>query len=514
MIEIPATPRVCVSVCSQRAPDLPGAIERAAELGDVIELRLDCLAGAELDVALSGLKNLLSSQTKPRIVTLRPVEQGGRREIDSLNRIVFWLDHLSKEGQPSELSDIELDAVRLLVEKEGLDWNRIICSHHDFSGNEADLEQLYQEMAKTPARVIKIAVLVNDAVDCIPLFRLLERAHAAHREIIVLAMGAAGMMTRILGPSRGSFLTYAALDKAHQTAPGQPTADELRHLYRIQKISAQTLITGIVGGTVAHSISPHMHNAAFEESGTDAVYIPFEVQDAGSFLRRMVSPRSREIEWRLRGLSVTAPHKTSVMSQLDWIDASAREIGAVNTIVVEDEELRGYNTDAAALLSTLVEKAVDLNGKRIAIIGAGGAARSALWSLTREGASVTLFARDVERASQLAEKFGARAERLEGAIFHDFEIVVNATPLGTRGVAEALTPATAKQLRGVSLAYDLVYNPEETRFLLEAQAAGCRILAGLEMLIAQAAEQFRLWTGRDAPIPAMRRAARKALESY
>jgi shikimate dehydrogenase len=254
-----------------------------------------------------------------------------------------------------------------------------------------------------------------------------------------------------------------------------------------------------------------MHNAAFEASGINAVYIPFEVKDAASFIRRMVNPRTREIKWKLRGLSVTAPHKSILMEQLDWIEPTAQEIGAINTLVVEDDVLRGYNTDAAALIAPLREKGVTLSDARCAVIGAGGAARTALWSLQREGARLTLFVRDVEKAEPIAEKFGVDCLQLEGAKFEGFDLVVNATPLGTLGLREDETPVLANQLRGARLVYDLVYNPPKTRFMREACEAGCETLGGLEMLVAQAAEQFKLWTGKAAPVSVMMEAALRKL---
>ncbi|HSP64001.1 MAG TPA: hypothetical protein VLQ90_13525, partial [Pyrinomonadaceae bacterium] len=152
-----------------------------------------------------------------------------------------------------------------------------------------------------------------------------------------------------------------------------------------------------------------------------------------------------------------------------------------------------------------------LKGARCAIIGAGGGARAALCALREEGAQVTLFARDPERGRRVAKEFGIEYRQLGGASFDRREIVINATPLGTRGKYAEQTPATAEQLGGVRLAYDLVYNPIETRFLHEARAAGCETLSGLEMLIAQAVEQFKLWTGRDPNVEIMRAAARAAL---
>nr|MBA3804447.1 shikimate dehydrogenase [Acidobacteriota bacterium] len=311
----------------------------------------------------------------------------------------------------------------------------------------------------------------------------------------------------------GSFLTYAPLDDAPATAPGQMSATALNDLYRIRRINEQTEIMGLMGSPVAHSVSPQMHNAAFAARRLNAVYIPFEVRDAVEFIRRMVHPRSRELDWNLRGLSVTAPHKSAVMELLDHLEPPAREIGAVNTIVVVDDGLVGYNTDAEAFLAPLKSRNLCLSGARCALIGAGGAARSALWALQKEGAAVTMFARNVDAARPLAGKFGAICSKLENARFGDFDLVINATPLGTRGQHENETPARAGQLRGARCAYDLVYNPPETRFIREAREAGCETIGGLAMLVAQAAEQFKLWTGEDAPLDVMGEAAARALAS-
>jgi shikimate dehydrogenase len=173
--------------------------------------------------------------------------------------------------------------------------------------------------------------------------------------------------------------------------------------------------------------------------------------------------------------------------------------------------LRGHNTDAVAALAPL-SGLIDLPGARAAVIGAGGAARAVLWALRRAGASSTVFARDPARAREVAQTFGARSQNLSGARFDSFDLVVNATPLGTRGAREAETAATAGQLRGARVAYDLVYNPAETRFMREARAAGCAVvIGGLPMLVAQAAAQFELWTGERAPLEVMRRAAERRL---
>jgi 3-dehydroquinate dehydratase/shikimate dehydrogenase len=509
--------RICVPVCETLATRLRSAIAQAGEVADLLELRLDYLQGGELFKALSNLPALISASERPVIVTLRPVEQGGQREMDNLTRTIFWVEHFLYGKPHVDFADIELDLALLFRQREEaegrqlLNWERVICSHHDFAGVPSDLLNIYKQMAATPARVLKIAVKAVDITDCLPVFELLERARSDNREMIALAMGEEGIVTRILGLARGAFLTYGAIVNERTTAPGQITASELHELYRVQELNRQTEIMGLIGSPVSHSLSPHLHNASFKALGLNAVFIPFEVHNASEFIRRMVHPRTSEIDWNMRGLSVTAPHKMAVMESLDWIDASAQEIGSVNTIVIEGDELRGYNTDAAGLLSPLSEEGVSLRGARCAVIGAGGAARSALWVLQREGARVTVFARDVLKAGPVAKTFGAVCEQLDGASFDGFELVIQATPVGTRGEREDDTPAVNRQLRGARLAYDLVYNPQETRFLREARAAGCECLGGLGMLTAQAAEQFRLWTGKLAPHSVMNEAALRKL---
>ena len=509
--------QICVPVCVARAHELSDAVELASAMADVIELRLDCLAQHELSNAITHLREIIASGRRQIIVTLRAAEEGGHRPISLADRLLF---RLQTSNTGADFWDIEQDLALLLQQREtegsdvsmdACDWQRTICSYHDFVGVPSNLEAIYESMIVTNARIIKVAINADDATDCIPIFRLLERARRDRRELIAIAMGQAGIMTRILGPSRGSFLTYGSLDSVSATAPGQLTARDLRDVYRIDSIDRETEIFGIIGDPVGHSFSPRIHNAAFAAAHLNAVYIPFEVRDANEFMRRMVQPESREIDWNLRGLSVTSPHKMAVMNRLDWIEPSAREMSAVNTIVVRDHELHGYNTDAIGFIQPLQARLGSLKGARCAVLGAGGAARAVLWGLRNEGADVILFVRDTARAECIAAQFGAECESLVGARLGGFDVVVNATPLGTLGKHQNETPAFADQLVGVRLAYDLVYNPTETRFLIEAREAGCETLGGVEMLLSQAVEQFKLWTGAEPNSDVMREAVTRAL---
>jgi len=502
--------RICVPICEATIAAARETIVRAAKVADIIELRLDCLSPPELNRA-SELQSLLSGLNVPVIVTLRPREQGGCRDFDLAFRNHAWFSAIDS---PQLLRDIELD---LALEAPGFvssaQVDRLICSHHDFSGMLLNAEQIYEQLARTPAGILKLAVQAHDVTDCIPIFQLLDRARREQRELIAIAMGEAGIATRILGPARGAFLTYAALDAQSANAPGQPTVDELRDKYRIQQINLETQVMGLVGMPVDHSVSPEMHNAAFDSAGLNAVYLPFPVRDLTFFMRRLVHPRTREIDLNIRGLSVTAPHKTAVMRYLHRTDPAAIEIGAVNTILVKGDELHGYNTDASAFIQSISRAFSDVRGVTCAVIGAGGSAAAVVWALKKAGALVTVLARDESKATAFSERFDVSRQLLGESRSGDFELVINATPLGTSGSLENQTPATAQQLRGARVACDLVYNPQETRFLREARTAGCETIGGVAMLVGQAAEQFRLWTGIDPPEDVMRKVALEAIKT-
>lgn len=494
--------KICIPVGAAEFDEFRTLCERAAGMADVVELRLDYLR----EIDFEKLFSLIHSIECQTLLTFRPKEQGGRSNANLKERLQFWS---KAKNLPVSFFDFELDLAEALKDEKEIDWQRVIISHHDFEKTPDDLEMLYERMSQTPAYIIKIATQANDITDCLAHFRLLERAKSEGRELIPIAMGEAGKITRILAPSRGAFLIYAALDDEQATAPGQVTAKDLRELYRVNQINEQTKIIGLMGQPVSHSLSPHTHNAAFESCEVDSVYLLFDVGDISSFLTRIVKTQTREVDLNFRGLSVTAPHKQTVMKQLDWIDGTAKEIGAVNTIVIENDLLRGYNTDAKGFIEPLKNVYGNLRDARCALIGAGGAARAAVWALRREGANVTIFVRDVEKAKE----FDVNVKLLSDSKFSGFDIVVNTTPLGTKGKLENETPATAEQLYGVGLIYDLVYNPLTTRFMREAQVVNVPTIGGLAMLVAQAMEQFKLWTGLDAPMDVMSRAAVQRVSS-
>lgn len=261
---------------------------------------------------------------------------------------------------------------------------------------------------------------------------------------------------------------------------------------------AKTRLCGIIGNPVEHSLSPAMHNAAFEKLGLNYAYLAFRVEDVEGAIRGVRA-------LGLRGLSVTVPHKVTVIPFLDEIDPVAKSIGAVNTVVNDDGRLKGYNTDWTGFVRSL-EAHVPAAGRQIALLGAGGAARAIAFGLREKGAKLIILNRteEIEMARSLAAEIGCpygdlkQLDAITGA-----DVVVNATSLGMAPLQDR-TVTDSANLRREQTVVDIVYNPMETRFLREARARGCRTVPGYEMLLLQGVTQFELWTGKSAPVDLMR----------
>jgi len=501
--------KICISVSAESAAELAGLLSRAEALADVVELRFDGLDAEGIRNAFEQL-----SSTKQILVTMRPKEQGGRSDRSLTDRIGFWTEYAIHRSidHPSIWIDHEYD---LRDSKDFMFWVDqcfVIRSKHYFEGQAADLQKAY-DATVSDEEVGKIAVSTRNVTDAIEIWKLLLKANAEGKRLIPIAMGEAGKWTRILGPAHGAFMTYAALDAGAETAAGQLTAKDLTETFRVRELDRSTKVYGVLAGNTSYSISPWMQNAAFKAAGLNSVFVPLQTSDLGEFMSRMVFNGTREIDLNFAGFSVTNPHKVRIMEFLDEIEDSARVIGAVNTVKIENGRLLGYNTDAYGFISTLEETYGSLSGARVAVFGAGGAARACVYVLSVRSAGVTVFARNEAAGGSLADEFDAAYERSASSrkIGEEFDIVVNTTPLGTIGSNEKFAVLEAEQLKGLKLVYDLVYNPIETELMLEAKLASVPSISGMEMLIAQGVKQFEIWTGIQAPENEMRTAVMKRL---
>jgi 3-dehydroquinate dehydratase / shikimate dehydrogenase len=503
--------KICVSICTETADELIKLLRRAEEVADVIEVRLDGLKPDQVAPAFDRLQS-----EKTILLTIRPKSQGGKTDYNIQDRMSLWTHYAmhKKIDHKAIWIDHETD---LIPKKEFLFWAEdcfVIRSQHDMDGVPDDLNKVYDRTV-SDTEVGKIAVQAKDITDTIGIWNLLKRANEEGKKLIPITMGEAGKWTRILGSAHGAFMTYAALETGSETAPGQISVEDMTDVFRVKEHDENTGVYGIVAGNTSYSVSPWMHNAAFKAAGLNSVFVPLQVADLGAFFSRMVLPETREVDLSFKGFSVTNPHKQTIIPFLDEVDETAARIGAVNTVKIEDGKLYGYNTDAPGFVTSLKQAFGDLAGVRVAVYGAGGAARACIYSLQQEGAVVTLVGRNQEKGQMLADEFEIEfltPSSVNHPLAADFDIVVNATPLGTAGSSVNFAILEAEQLRGIKFVYDLVYNPSETTLIREAKAAGVPTIGGLEMLIAQGVKQFEIWTGSTAPIDAMRAAVRKRLQ--
>jgi 3-dehydroquinate dehydratase/shikimate dehydrogenase len=454
---------------------------------DLIELRLDSVSDPDVAGALEGRR-------RPVIITCRPTWEGGRFAGAEEERRRLLADALAGDA---EYVDIDSRAgFDVLVSQS--DGRGVILSYHDFDGVPADLPGLAQTMRSKGAEVVKIAVTPARLSDCVSLLDLGKRlsGHGAH---VVIGMGEFGLATRVLAGRFGSAWTYAGSDEAI----GQVSASTLLRDYRFRSLTESTDLYGLVGRPLSHSVSPAMHNATFAATRLDAVYLPFPAVSADDF---MTFARALGV----KGASVTIPHKIALFDAVDEVDAVARRIGAINTIRLRDGRWLGGNTDVEGFLEPLVRR-VALTGLRASILGGGGAARAVAVALSSSGCHVRVHARNRAQAEETGVVTSAEVgpyppER------RSWDLLVNCTPVGMHPHVDE-TPIPAADLTG-RYVYDLIYNPTGTRLLREAARAGCETIGGLEMLVAQAHEQFHWWTGVRPPSGVMKEAALKRLAEF
>jgi shikimate dehydrogenase len=271
--------------------------------------------------------------------------------------------------------------------------------------------------------------------------------------------------------------------------------------YQLPRIRVDAALYAVVGSPIAHSLSPAMHNAGFAQLGRNAVYVPLDARDAGDFVTF-----ARAL--RLQGASITAPFKVAMFDHVDERDPLADEVGAINTLVVCDGRWRGTNTDVAGFLAPLRGR-IALRGARVAVLGAGGAARAVAVALRRERAAVTVCARKREQARQVAALVGVRAGAFPPRP-GTWDVLINATSCGSR--ADDPSPMAGVALDG-EIVFDLIYAPPDTPLIRQARDAGCLTIGGIEMLVAQAERQFECWTGALPPPGLFKAAVAAAAEA-
>jgi 3-dehydroquinate dehydratase/shikimate dehydrogenase len=493
-------PKICIALGLPTLERLLENARREAEAGETfLEFRLDYLAQPEKGaVAIAGfLKEFPECMV---LATCRRHQNHGRfngATTDQLRILEIAVEH------GACAVDVEIETAELVASKLSMFSGRaqLIISYHNFE-NTPQMEQVLKRMTRIPADIYKLVTTARKPSDAA---RVLAAAKSTVRiKMVVLAMGELGFPTRVLSTSWGGVFTYAAPMHAQGTAAGQVSARQLRHLYRIDKVTKSAKIYGVIADPVRHSLSPVIHNRAFQSRRLDAVYLPFLV--APPQLRDFFVAADKV---PIAGFSVTIPHKQKVIRYLDIVDPLARRIGAVNTVWKKAGKWRGTNTDAIGVVNPL-SKHLRLSKATVLVAGNGGAARGAASALIEAGAKVSLVGRNPDRVRALARMCGGEALLRHQAEARKFDVVVHATPLG---MFPNVNDCFFRNSIPGEIVFDMVYNPLDTLLIQNARQQGKTVIQGLEMFIEQAARQFEIWTGETAPRAVMEKAALEALEA-
>ena len=465
-----------------------------------LELRLDWLE-SERQVALLFARIHPLSLRATLIATCRRREAGGRFAGD----IAGHLAQLSAAcALGCQWCDLEIETANQLHTgklRKFLSPSRLLISLHNFRSTPPRLHRVLRQLKGAGAHAVKIATECRSVADSVRVLKLAR----GRREVVAVPMGETGLPARVLALREGSALAYASVGPA--TAPGQLSLEEMTNLYRAHRLDRATRVFGVIGNPVAHSLSPLLHNTGFVKRGVNAVYLPLMVRDLRDFLEA-IEPLG------IAGFSVTLPHKEKMLRHLDDCDAQAAAIGAVNTVLVKNGRLLGYNTDASGILISLEQfygRGTRLAGKRVLICGAGGAARAAAVTLARTGAAVCICARRQDRARNLARVVRGEAIARRHVRENHFDVIINATPVGMHPNS-GQSPLNASEL-DCGVVFDLVYRPRQTKLLGLAARRGIKTISGVEMFLQQGFAQWKIWMLHTPPEAAMRAAVVKALEN-
>ena len=376
----------------------------------------------------------------------------------------------------------------------------LILSFHDFRATR-NLDDTLEKMLRVPADFYKIVTTATTLSDNVAMMKFLQTQSGKHA-LIGLCMGEQGIISRVLSVRAGSAFTFGAVSADLKTAPGQVSARDLRSIYRIEQVDAATRIYGVAGDPIEHSLSPVIMNTALRRENVNGVYLALHAKTLKDLIYC-----AREIP--LHGLSITMPYKQAILPYLDNTDAHTAKIGACNTVVRGQEgKLYGFNTDIAGVIRPL-EQRLTIESAKVLVLGAGGAARAAVFGLKERGAEVWILNRTSVKAQKLARQAKARTIKRADLRKIAFDVIINSTPVGMGNTRDCPLKDEEVQARVV---FDMVYDPVETHLLRVARAKGIAVIPGIEMFVQQAARQFEIWTGKPAPAGDMLRAVTIALQ--
>jgi len=491
--------QLCLSLTEKTLAEDLRVLDTYRNRVDLAELRADCLDPTEF----LHIRSFPEQAKIPTILTVRRRSDSGYFSDGEGSRLVAFAKGLAFASRDRRLNfayvDIEQDfRIPALEEAARTFGTRIIRSRYCPDGLPEDLEGLWAEISHDPFEIPKLVLSLKGMKETARLFQFMDQLPNSDR--VIIGQGAYGFCTRILTSHTGHMINYTCPAKPGFPlgGPGQISPEEYEGVYHWRKIRKDYALYGVLGGpSVLGSLSPALHNAGYAELGLPAVYIPFPSDSLEPFL--VLADRLG-----LRGFSITVPFKEKILPCLADVSPEVSAIGACNTAVRTTAGWRGINTDAVGFEKTALDflQVPDLKGVRTALIGAGGSARAIAYALNKQGASVCVINRSINKAKQLAERYGFEwAGTNEHAVelmekYND--LIVQTTPVGMEGGTPG-DPLEWYDFTGKEALIDIIYNPRETPVMQRAKRAGCRAINGLGMLRAQGEAQFELFTGKRYP---------------
>jgi len=495
--EHPFADRLCAVIATPTAAEAWTQIRKALEYTKTLELRLDWLKSDR------ERSRLMASLKRHRLVgvtllaTCRRILGGGKLA-GGAEAELYWLTQAREAG--CQWCDLEIETLRELPGQCARSYpipEKILLSIHDFERT-PKLPNRFGHTKCGEVDAFKVAVKAQTLNDSLRVLKLASTS----ANVVAVPMGEVGLPARLLALREGSALAYAPVQAA--TAPGQVSLHDSKRLYRADAATRKTVVCGVIGNPIAHSLSPLLHNTGYIAAKRDAMFLPFLVENLGDFVKAIP-------EFGLRGISVTIPHKQTIMKLLNDCEPVAEKIGAINTVVVSRHgKLYGSNTDYIGVLRALEGK-MKLCDARVLIFGAGGSARAAAFALSNAGAEVMICARREAAARELARLCKAQVIARRHLAAASFQLIVNATPVGMHP-SESISPLSPKELN-TEFVMDLIYRPIETELLRSAARKGIGVISGVEMFLAQGFAQWELFMRQRAPQAAMRRAVLQELRA-
>jgi 3-dehydroquinate dehydratase/shikimate dehydrogenase len=487
--------KLCIAVQGATPSELFSRADAVIKDSFFIELRLDLLTKPA--AVFPDFKAFLTRHREATcIATCRRKSYGGKFT-GSLNAELEILMKAAESG--CHIVDLEIESAEQCTRPQLAKFRAalraagtsLLMSSHDFTRTRRPegLNQTAQRIAAYEPEFVKVVTTARNLADNLSVLQMIED-QSLNAHVVGIAMGEEGLISRILSPRAGAAFTFASPADGAETAPGQVSARALLDLYRLEQLDPATRIFAVAGNPIAHSLSPLMHSTAFRRENVNAVMLPLKVKTLDDLLSVV-----RDLP--LDGVAVTMPLKQEVLPHLANMDPLTGRIGACNTLRTgADGKLYGFNTDVAGVIRPL-ERRMRLNGAHILVLGAGGAARAAVFGLVEQGADVYIVNRTHEKAVALARKAKAHVLRQSLLSKQRFDAIINTTPCGMTGIKQQL-PVKENELNA-SLIFDMVYTPLETPLLKLARARGIATIGGLEMFVQQGARQFEIWTGKPAP---------------